>query len=128
MLKCWMPNSHDRPTFADLVHEITMLEQAMDQGKYIANIQSTYVNIMKCTDYHLTDELMPQPDSECESTSTACWPASPFRDSSTPSMEPYSSHAFSARGKGSPPPEPESQAEGAVSDSKEQETTLETDT
>ena len=72
MRKCWLPNPRDRPTFSQLTHEIkdmiTMLEQAMNQGDEKADIQSTYVNMENCTDYHYTDELMPPPDSDDESS------------------------------------------------------------
>ena len=72
MRKCWLPNAKDRPTFSELNLEIkdmiTMLEHAMKQGEDKANIQTTYVNMDKCTDYHYTDELMAPPDSDDESS------------------------------------------------------------
>ena len=72
MRKCWLPNPKDRPTFSQLTHEIkdmiTMLEQAMGQGDDQPDIQTTYVNMENCTDYHYTDELMPPPDSDDESS------------------------------------------------------------
>ena len=72
MRKCWLPNAKDRPTFSKLAREIkdmiTMLEHAMKQGEDKADIQTTYVNMDNCTDYHYTDELMAPPDSDDESS------------------------------------------------------------
>ena len=72
MRKCWLPNPKDRPTFSQINREIkdmiTMLEHAMKQGEDQVDIHSTYVNMEKCTDYHYTDELMPPPDSDDESS------------------------------------------------------------
>ena len=71
MRKCWLPNAKDRPTFSQLTREIkdmiTMLEQAQNQGEDQPDIQTTYVNMDNCTDYHYTDELMAPPDSDDES-------------------------------------------------------------
>ncbi|KAK3101270.1 hypothetical protein FSP39_002266 [Pinctada imbricata] len=59
MKKCWEFAPGDRPSFSELVHEITdmitILEQQMKQGQESSNIQSTYVNVDKCTDYHYGD-------------------------------------------------------------------------
>lgn len=56
MRNCWEFNPTDRPQFSDLVKTImemlSVLEHKMKQGQHRSNIQSTYVNVDKCTDYH----------------------------------------------------------------------------
>ena len=56
MRNCWEFNPQDRPQFSDLVKTImemlSVLEHKMKQGQHRSNIQSTYVNVDNCTDYH----------------------------------------------------------------------------
>lgn len=56
MRNCWEFNPTDRPQFSDLVKTImemlSVLEHKMKQGQHRSNIQSTYVNVDNCTDYH----------------------------------------------------------------------------
>ncbi|KAL4226642.1 hypothetical protein ACF0H5_014623 [Mactra antiquata] len=81
MRKCWHPNSKQRPEFSQLAHEIkdmiNMLEQAMKQGDHTADIQSTYVNMENCTDYHYSDELMPTGPEAYDTDSAPTSPISP---------------------------------------------------
>ena len=84
MMKCWAFNAVDRPTFSELVHEIMdmikILEQQMKQGEHRSNIQSTYVNVDKCTDYHYgdaADEVVsrspPKESTPLETLQTDVW-------------------------------------------------------
>ena len=103
MRKCWLPNAKDRPTFSELNLEIKdmikMLEHAMKQGEDKANIQTTYVNMDNCTDYHYTDELMAPPDSDDES-SVPTSPTSPTSPKSPTSLiQPTSTKTMIAEGE-----------------------------
>lgn len=59
MMKNWKFNPNDRPTFTEAAEEIRdmikVLEQQMKQGQQRSNIDSTYVNVDMCTDYHYGD-------------------------------------------------------------------------
>ncbi|RUS73067.1 hypothetical protein EGW08_019164, partial [Elysia chlorotica] len=59
MLECWQWLPAERPTFSQLVEEITnMVEQIEHKtGMIRRNIQSTYVNVSECNNYHYRDEV-----------------------------------------------------------------------
>ncbi|GFO06236.1 hepatocyte growth factor receptor [Plakobranchus ocellatus] len=59
MLECWQWLPTDRPTFSELVEKIrTMVEQIEHKtGVIRRNIQSTYVNVSECNNYHYRDEV-----------------------------------------------------------------------
>ncbi|GFN81497.1 hepatocyte growth factor receptor-like [Plakobranchus ocellatus] len=59
MLECWQWLPTDRPTFSELVAKITtMIEQIEHKtGVIRRNIQSTYVNVSECNNYHYHDEV-----------------------------------------------------------------------
>lgn len=56
MRNCWEFDPKDRPQFSVLVTSIaemlSVLEHKMKQGQQRSNIQSTYVNVENCTEYH----------------------------------------------------------------------------
>lgn len=95
MRNCWEFNPTDRPQFSDLVKTImemlSVLEHKMKQGQHRSNIQSTYVNVDKCTDYHYgnledDDEKAPL----ASPLQTDLWPSSSPLPSSSPSPSPQS--------------------------------------
>lgn len=95
MRNCWEFNPTDRPQFSDLVKTImemlSVLEHKMKQGQHRSNIQSTYVNVDKCTDYHYgnlenDDEKAPL----ASPLQTDLWPSSSPLPSSSPSPSKYS--------------------------------------
>ncbi|XP_059144020.1 hepatocyte growth factor receptor-like [Physella acuta] len=59
MQNCWAENPSDRPTFAELVDDITdMVKQIeMKTGMMKRNIESTYVNVAECSHYHYRDAV-----------------------------------------------------------------------
>lgn len=59
MQNCWAENPSDRPTFAELVDDITdMVKQIeMKTGMMKRNIESTYVNVAECSHYHYHDAV-----------------------------------------------------------------------
>lgn len=59
MLKCWSGDPADRPTFTKLVEEILYMVEQLEHatGAHRRNIQSTYVNVDECANYHYRDDL-----------------------------------------------------------------------
>ncbi|XP_052781124.1 hepatocyte growth factor receptor-like isoform X1 [Mya arenaria] len=137
MRKCWHPDPRKRPEFSQLSYEISeminMLEQAMKQGEHTADIQTTYVNLENCTDYHYTDELMPPGSPTSDKTDSP--PTSP--KSPVPSTQPQAATGTSAdlpqksnsspaqqKHKPKPVPLPKPKLPGQAPDSKEAKETM----
>ncbi|XP_053377268.1 hepatocyte growth factor receptor-like isoform X2 [Mercenaria mercenaria] len=129
MRKCWHPNPKERPEFSHLAHEIndmiTMLEQAMKQGQHTADIQTTYVNMENCTDYHYTDELMPKGSVSYDTDSAPTSPTSPTSPSpqgASGTSKDLPSNSNFNHDTGSPQPAPKPKPEKKPSPRKEEST------
>nr|KAG5690219.1 hypothetical protein BaRGS_019015 [Batillaria attramentaria] len=59
MMRCWSADPASRPTFTQLVNDILAMVEQLEHttGNHRRNIQSTYVNVNECTDYHYRDDL-----------------------------------------------------------------------
>ncbi|KAH9519880.1 hypothetical protein Btru_071127 [Bulinus truncatus] len=59
MLHCWDGDPVVRPTFAQLVDDITNMVAQIEHktGMMKRNIESTYVNVEECNHYHYKDEV-----------------------------------------------------------------------
>lgn len=54
MLKCWLENPINRPTFQELADEIMNLIEAKDKSYTLIDTQ---VDLERCTNYHYMDHL-----------------------------------------------------------------------
>ena len=59
MLHCWSANPNDRPSFGQLEQDINNMIEQLEHttGQHRRNIQSTYVNVEECANYHYRDDL-----------------------------------------------------------------------
>lgn len=59
MLQCWSADPVSRPTFHQVEIDILAMVEQLEHstGNHRRNIQSTYVNVNECTNYHYRDDL-----------------------------------------------------------------------
>lgn len=59
MLQCWSADPGSRPTFQQVEQDIMDMVKQLEHstGNHRRNIQSTYVNVEECANYHYRDDL-----------------------------------------------------------------------
>lgn len=59
MMHCWSADPASRPSFDQLVKDILAMVETLEHstGSHCRNIDSTYVNVSECTNYHYSDDL-----------------------------------------------------------------------
>jgi hypothetical protein len=59
MVHCWEKEPNDRPSFHQLEQDIVAMVEQLEHatGNNRRNIQSTYVNVSECANYHYHDDL-----------------------------------------------------------------------